>query len=281
MTRIPDVEGSDLVPRDPDVLSIGDRAAARRKARPSWPRATRTGLGAVCRRGTSSAASPAPSTPGDPQRAAHQLRLPHQPAARHPRAWSTWRTPTGSTPTAPSAAPASCRCPQHPVHRRLLPQPDPAGAAGPGGPGGRGRGRHRAPPGSGGTTTRSPSATRCRATRPRWPAGPTTSTCPRRETGPVLRLRRRLPPRPRSGRSACCCARPGSRSGLMNDQWCCGVALEMGYTDIFEQFARRNLEDWRQAGAKRVVTLDPRLHRLHRGLPEAVRRLRHRGAARH
>ena len=28
MTRIPDVEGSDLVPRDPDVLSIGDRAAA-------------------------------------------------------------------------------------------------------------------------------------------------------------------------------------------------------------------------------------------------------------
>jgi hypothetical protein len=28
VTRIPDVEGSDLVPRDPDVLSIGDRAAA-------------------------------------------------------------------------------------------------------------------------------------------------------------------------------------------------------------------------------------------------------------
>ena len=44
----------------------------------------------------------------------------------------------------------------------------------------------------------------------------------------------------------------------MNDQWCCGgPALEMGYADIYEEFARHNLEDWRKAGAKRVVTLDP------------------------
>ena len=50
----------------------------------------------------------------------------------------------------------------------------------------------------------------------------------------------------------------GVEFGLMNDQWCCGgPALEMGYTDIFEQFARHNLEDWRSAGARRVVTLDP------------------------
>ena len=50
----------------------------------------------------------------------------------------------------------------------------------------------------------------------------------------------------------------GVEVGLMNDQWCCGgPALEMGYTDIYEQFARHNLEDWRKAGAKRVVTLDP------------------------
>ena len=38
----------------------------------------------------------------------------------------------------------------------------------------------------------------------------------------------------------------------MNDQWCCGgPALEMGYTDIYEQFARHNLEDWRKAGPSR------------------------------
>ena len=50
----------------------------------------------------------------------------------------------------------------------------------------------------------------------------------------------------------------GVEVGLMNDQWCCGgPALEMGYTDIYEQFARHNLEDWRAAGARRVVTLDP------------------------
>ena len=49
----------------------------------------------------------------------------------------------------------------------------------------------------------------------------------------------------------------GVEVGLMNDQWCCGgPALEMGYVDIYEEFARHNLEDWRQAGAKRVVTLD-------------------------
>jgi heterodisulfide reductase subunit D len=46
--------------------------------------------------------------------------------------------------------------------------------------------------------------------------------------------------------------------GLMNDQWCCGgPALEMGYVDVYEEFARHNLEDWRNAGARRVVTLDP------------------------
>jgi heterodisulfide reductase subunit D len=50
----------------------------------------------------------------------------------------------------------------------------------------------------------------------------------------------------------------GVEVGLMNDQWCCGgPALEMGYVDIYEQFARHNLEDWRKAGARRVVTLDP------------------------
>jgi heterodisulfide reductase subunit D len=50
----------------------------------------------------------------------------------------------------------------------------------------------------------------------------------------------------------------GVEFGLMNDQWCCGgPALEMGYVDIYEEFARHNLEDWRKAGARRVVTLDP------------------------
>lgn len=46
--------------------------------------------------------------------------------------------------------------------------------------------------------------------------------------------------------------------GLMADQWCCGgPALEMGYVDVYEEFARHNLADWRKAGAKRIVTLDP------------------------
>jgi heterodisulfide reductase subunit D len=50
----------------------------------------------------------------------------------------------------------------------------------------------------------------------------------------------------------------GVQFGLMNDQWCCGgPALEMGYVDIYEEFARHNLEDWRKSGARRVVTLDP------------------------
>ncbi|NRQ39207.1 (Fe-S)-binding protein [Nonomuraea sp. NN258] len=46
--------------------------------------------------------------------------------------------------------------------------------------------------------------------------------------------------------------------GLMNEQWCCGgPAAEMGYEAQARRFARHNLDDWRAAGARRVLVLDP------------------------
>ena len=65
----------------------------------------------------------------------------------------------------------------------------------------------------------------------------------------------------------------------MGEQWCCGgPAAEMGYVDQARRFAEHNLANWRSTGTKRVAGARPaRLHHLHRGLPEVLRRrLRHR-----
>jgi len=52
--------------------------------------------------------------------------------------------------------------------------------------------------------------------------------------------------------------RAGVDFGLMHEQWCCGgPAAEMGYVEQAQRFARHNLEDWRAAGAKRILVLDP------------------------
>ena len=46
--------------------------------------------------------------------------------------------------------------------------------------------------------------------------------------------------------------------GLMREQWCCGgPASEMGYVDQARRFAEHNLADWRAAGARRILVLDP------------------------
>jgi heterodisulfide reductase subunit D len=50
----------------------------------------------------------------------------------------------------------------------------------------------------------------------------------------------------------------GVEFGLMREQWCCGgPAAEMGYVEQAQRFARHNLDDWRAAGARRIVVLDP------------------------
>jgi heterodisulfide reductase subunit D len=50
----------------------------------------------------------------------------------------------------------------------------------------------------------------------------------------------------------------GVEFGLMREQWCCGgPAAEMGYTDQARRFAEHNVADWREAGAKRILVLDP------------------------
>ncbi|PRX43374.1 CoB-CoM heterodisulfide reductase subunit D [Nonomuraea fuscirosea] len=50
----------------------------------------------------------------------------------------------------------------------------------------------------------------------------------------------------------------GYEFGLMNEQWCCGgPAAEMGYDEQARRFARHNLDDWRAAGVRRVLVLDP------------------------
>lgn len=52
--------------------------------------------------------------------------------------------------------------------------------------------------------------------------------------------------------------RAGVPFGLMAEQWCCGgPAAEMGYADQARRFAEHNLTDWRAAGARRVIVLDP------------------------
>ena len=76
----------------------------------------------------------------------------------------------------------------------------------------------------------------------------------------------------------------GYEFGLMGEQWCCGgPAAEMGYVEQAQRFARHNLDNWRATGTKRRAGARPaRLHQLHRGLPEVLRRgVRHRGRARH
>jgi heterodisulfide reductase subunit D len=50
----------------------------------------------------------------------------------------------------------------------------------------------------------------------------------------------------------------GVEFGLMREQWCCGgPAAEMGYVDQARRFAEHNVADWREAGAKRILVLDP------------------------
>jgi heterodisulfide reductase subunit D len=52
--------------------------------------------------------------------------------------------------------------------------------------------------------------------------------------------------------------RAGVEFGLMQEQWCCGgPAAEMGYVDQARRFAEHNVADWRAAGAKRILVLDP------------------------
>ena len=66
----------------------------------------------------------------------------------------------------------------------------------------------------------------------------------------------------------------GVEFGLMREQWCCGgPAAEMGYLDLARKHAEHNVADWRAVGAKRILAPGPaRLHRVHRGLPEVLRR---------
>jgi heterodisulfide reductase subunit D len=46
--------------------------------------------------------------------------------------------------------------------------------------------------------------------------------------------------------------------GLMSEQWCCGgPALEMGYVEQSRSLAEHNMADWRAAGAKRLITVEP------------------------
>jgi heterodisulfide reductase subunit D len=50
----------------------------------------------------------------------------------------------------------------------------------------------------------------------------------------------------------------GVEFGLMREQWCCGgPAAEMGYSDQARRFAEHNVSDWRAAGARRILVLDP------------------------
>jgi len=50
----------------------------------------------------------------------------------------------------------------------------------------------------------------------------------------------------------------GIEFGLMREQWCCGgPAAEMGYAGQARRFAEHNVADWRAAGAKRIIVLDP------------------------
>jgi heterodisulfide reductase subunit D len=50
----------------------------------------------------------------------------------------------------------------------------------------------------------------------------------------------------------------GVEFGLMREQWCCGgPAAEMGYTAASRELAEHNVADWREVGARRIITLDP------------------------
>ena len=50
----------------------------------------------------------------------------------------------------------------------------------------------------------------------------------------------------------------GVEFGLMAEQWCCGgPAAEMGYADQARRFAEHNVADWRAAGARRIIAIDP------------------------
>jgi heterodisulfide reductase subunit D len=50
----------------------------------------------------------------------------------------------------------------------------------------------------------------------------------------------------------------GVEFGLMREQWCCGgPAAEMGYVEQARAFAEHNVADWRAAGAKRIIAIEP------------------------
>ena len=156
--------------------------------------------------------------------------------------------------------------PEHAVHRRLLPPPDPhrrrrEGHAGPDGetratssagwklwnerlargPQRAGAGRRRACPRSTSPTGRSASTSRSAARRS------CSSTARPPSTAPPTRARSRSSSR-----------RAGVEFGLMREQWCCGgPAAEMGYVDLARKHAEHNVADWRAVGAKRIIAPDP------------------------
>jgi heterodisulfide reductase subunit D len=50
----------------------------------------------------------------------------------------------------------------------------------------------------------------------------------------------------------------GVEFGLMKEQWCCGgPAREMGYNEQSRFLAQHNVDDWREIGAKRIITIEP------------------------
>ena len=58
--------------------------------------------------------------------------------------------------------------------------------------------------------------------------------------------------------SAMILVQAGVEFGLMREQWCCGgPASEMGYLEQARRFAEHNVADWQEAGARRIITLDP------------------------
>ena len=179
--------------------------------------------------------------------------------------------------------------PEHPVHRRLLPLPHPHGRRRQGGA--RARRRQRRPPAGLAVLERAHRPAHARAGARRDAGQP--GAGPRLGRGldiPIggetilfvdceAAFYRTSVPRA----VAQMLQMAGYEFGLMGEQWCCGgPAAEMGYVDQAKRFARHNLDNWRADRHEAGAGARPaRLHQLHRGLPEVLRRgVRHRGRAR-
>ena len=88
------------------------------------------------------------------------------------------------------------------------------------------------------------------------PTGSTSRSAASRSCSSTARPRSTAPSVPRAVAQILQLA--GYEFGLMAEQWCCGgPAAEMGYVDQARRFAEHNLADWRAAGARRVLVLDP------------------------